>query len=170
MRKNILTAFLLLAAAFVQAQSSNLPTDPRTHMVIYTEKVQVPGAGAQDIYDKARSFVYKGIEYIHMVQFWGDPDNRIVHVKAGIRRKDWDQSDENVSLLLQFDLTVACYEGYYEYTFTNFTTDRDWEPWKVEEEAGMSKEEKKAIRKEVKFRKWLDKQIRYNIDKMKQWI
>ncbi|HEY8972046.1 MAG TPA: hypothetical protein VIM64_23245 [Puia sp.] len=170
MVKNILTAFFLLATTLVQAQSSVLPIDPTTRMVIYTEKVQVPGASVEDIYDKAHSFVYNGIESIHLVQFWGDPSTRIIHVKAGFRRKDWDQWDENVSLLLQFDLTVTCHEGYYEYSFTNFTKEPSWGPWKVEEEVGMSKEEKKQIRREAKFRKWVDKEIRYNIEKMKQWI
>jgi len=136
-------------------------------MVIYTEKVQVPGASVHDIYEKARSFVYKGIG-IYMVQFWGDPAANTIHAKCGFRRKDWDQSDVNAGLLLQFDLMVACHDGYYEYTFTNFTDWPDWGPWKVEEEAGMSNKEKKAIRRDLKFNKWVDKQIRDNIDQLKQ--
>jgi hypothetical protein len=178
MIRNILTISFLLVAAFVQAQSSRLPTDTMTHMVIYTEKVLAPGASVQDIYDKARSFVYKGIESIHLVKFWGDPATRIIYAKAGflrkdwdeLGRKDWDQSDKDISLLLQFDLTVACHEGYYEYTFTNFTGWPDGGPWKVEEEMGMSKKERKAIHREAKFRKWVDELIRYNIEKMKQSI
>lgn len=170
MKRIIFLLALLPAVALVHAQTLQLPSDPVTHEVTYTEEVGLSGSTAREIYDKAKPFVFSDLENVKYIRFWGDESTSRIFVQGGFAYDYGNPPDYSMTSYVYFELTVECHDGGYKYTFAKFSYDQmGTNVWTSDAET-PGKKQKRGSRRERKIRALIDKYVRKNIEKMKQGI
>jgi len=172
MKRMIFLLALLPAVALVRAQTFQLPSDPVTHEVTYTEEVGVPGKTAREVYDKAKPFVFSDLQNVKYIRFWGDENTSRIFVHGGLPYDYGNPPDYSMTSYVYFELTVECHDGGYKYTFAKFSYDQmGTDIWTTDAEtSGAGKKQKRGSRRERKIRALIDKFVRKNIEMMKEGI
>lgn len=118
--------FLISLFTFSGVFSQALPYDSVQKKLIYTEVVQVPGADAAKLYDRAMAGLNILYKDLATKLTTNDKTNGKVVLKHfdQLMLKDPKTGVLYQSDLVKFNITIMMKEGRYKFEITNFTIDR----------------------------------------------
>jgi len=116
--KNIYLLIFILLPSFLLAQ--NLPTNPETDKIMFTEVVEVPWASQKELHDKSKVWIAENFKSAEAVTKLDSEDQYII---SGISSYGYKAMGSNVDFKLYFTLTVYFKDGKYKYETTDFLDD-----------------------------------------------
>lgn len=165
MRKLLLLLVLFTAPFSLIGQTSQLPVDPETKLVTYTEVVNMPGVNQKELYKRAHKWFHK--YYKNPADVIREKDSVSATI-TGIHRfkitKDVKGTKSDAGMV-QYTIKVMCKEGKYKYEVSKIN-------WKQTSYYGIEKwMDKTAASYDPQFESYLaqtDQQIKAVIEDLKK--
>ncbi|HVU53732.1 MAG TPA: DUF4468 domain-containing protein [Puia sp.] len=167
--KNILTALLLVG--FLAGTAQKLPFDSATQKAAYTGEVEVRGATASQLFEKAKNFAITGIKQERGKNVLPDENALSVKVRSMFQYYLHRVGVAEDDIQVGFQLTVVCQDGVYKYTYTDLFMGDYPDRWKGPVPGGDfdTDDRGKVPKKEWEsIKSWVDKDIKKSIDQLKQ--
>jgi hypothetical protein len=121
LRFKALFIFLLMLCCETRAQEPNFPIDPSTRLITYSEVVAVQdSANKSELYSRAKSCFAHLFKSAQDVVQNDDKEAGTIIGKATVKAYARAMGADFDGGYVRFTLTIACKDGRYKYTFTNF--------------------------------------------------
>jgi len=168
MKKTSICLFLIITSLSIFAQkpkpvtpAPDMPMDTTTKLITYTEVVQMPAANAQELFKRAKKWVYGFYKSPSSVIQTLDSTNYIFVGKTNIimvkTLKDGTKSNNS---FINYTITINLKDGKYRYKITNFNM----------KDASYHAVEKFATEKDPETLDWDNQMLRQTDDYIKDLI
>jgi len=166
--KMILTAVALIV--FLTGSAQILPFDSVTHKATYAGEVEVRGAAAGQLFEKAKSFAFTGIKD-KIKNVLPDENTMTVNVKCTFRYFLHQPNVAIDDIQVGYQLTVVCQDGSYKYTYTDFFMGDYPDRWRGPVQGGdFDTDDKGKVSKREweRIKSWVDRDVKSSIEQLRR--
>jgi Domain of unknown function (DUF4468) with TBP-like fold len=162
--KIVIVISILIFPSVCKSQEVVLPIDSVTHKITYRDTIFVPNSKAVDLYANSKLFVeYDMKSKSTVARIFDDQALKIMvrgSVSYGAAGTTTGYGSTREPIVIVYKISIECHEGYYIYTFTDFSQG-DWhgEYYTVNKAGDLDKDDPAQMSE----RKW--KKLKINLDK-----
>jgi len=167
--KKLLTVLPLIV--FLTGTAQKLPMDSLTHKAAYMGEVEVRGATASQLFEKAKNFAITGNKKDKVKNVLPDENAMTVSVRSMFRYYLHQPTAGPDDIQVGFQLTLVCQDSSYKYMYTDLFMGDYPDRWQGAVQGGdfdTDDRGKVPKREWEKIKSWVDRDIKSSIDQLKQ--